>query len=169
MFKTVHRESRVVAVSTEQMFDLVADVESYPEFLPLMREARIVSRHASGYETEQVLMLGLLAYRFRTHTELEPPHAIAVTSADRNFRRFEIRWSLAPATEGGAALIFARLRGSLALVQTTGRCIGDADGVDHRQRLRGGHAGWRPDKPCRSSALERDDHLLIQAAEKSPS
>lgn len=107
MFKTAHRESRVVAVSTEQMFDLVADVERYPEFLPLMREARIVSRHASGYETEQVLMLGLLAYRFRTRTELEPPHAIAVTSADRNFRRFEIRWSLAPATEGGCRIDFS--------------------------------------------------------------
>lgn len=107
MFKTAHRESRVVAVSTEQMFDLVADVERYPEFLPLMREARIVSRHASGYETEQVLMLGLLAYRFRTRTELAPPHAIAVTSADRHFRYFDIRWSLAPATEGGCRIDFA--------------------------------------------------------------
>ncbi len=107
MFKTAHRENRVVAVSTERMFDLVADVERYPEFLPLMQEARIVHRHANGYETEQVLMLGLLAYRFRSRTELESPHSITVTSADRNFRHFDIRWLFAPAAEGGCRIDFA--------------------------------------------------------------
>ncbi len=73
MLKTSHRESRVVDVSIERMFDLVADVERYPEFLPLMREATVISRCAGGYETEQVLALGLLAYRFRTRTTLNPP------------------------------------------------------------------------------------------------
>ncbi|HRD67174.1 MAG TPA: type II toxin-antitoxin system RatA family toxin [Candidatus Competibacter sp.] len=107
MFKTSHRESRVVAVSTEKMFDLVADVERYPEFLPLMRSATVVRRQASAYETEQVLMLGLLVHRFRTHTELDPPRSIVVTSGDRSFRRFGIRWSFAPAPDGGCRIDFA--------------------------------------------------------------
>ncbi|MFO7640435.1 MAG: hypothetical protein R6X17_03970 [Candidatus Competibacteraceae bacterium] len=33
MFKTSHRENRVVAVSAERMFDVVADVERYHEHL----------------------------------------------------------------------------------------------------------------------------------------
>jgi len=95
-----------VPLAPQRMFDLVADVERYPEFLPLMREARIVHRAADGYETEQVLALGLLAYRFRTHTVLNPPHSILVTSADRGFRRFDIHWSFTPVPEGGCRIAF---------------------------------------------------------------
>ncbi|MDG4550833.1 MAG: type II toxin-antitoxin system RatA family toxin [Candidatus Contendobacter sp.] len=101
-----HYESRVVSIAPQRMFDLVADVERYPEFLPLMREARIVQRDADGYETEQVLAVGLLAHRFRTHTVLQPPHSILVTSADRGFRRFDIRWAFAPESEGGCRIAF---------------------------------------------------------------
>lgn len=107
MTRTSHRESRVVAIAAERLFDLVADVERYPEFIPLMREARIIQRHDRGYETEQVLALGLLERRFRTHTELDPPRSIAVTSADRIFRRFDIRWSFTPASEGQCRIDFA--------------------------------------------------------------
>ena len=65
MLQKIHRESRVVAVSVERMFDLVADVERYPEFLPLMRGAKIVRRHERAYETEQVLALGRLGWSLR--------------------------------------------------------------------------------------------------------
>ena len=103
-----HHESRVVTIAPQRMFDLVADVERYPEFLPLMREARIVRRAADAYENEQVLALGLLAYRFRSRTVLNPPHSITVTSADRSFRRFDIRWLFAPVPvpEGGCRIAF---------------------------------------------------------------
>ena len=101
-----HDENRVVPIAPQRMFDLVADVERYPEFLPLMREARIVHRAADAYETEQVLALGLLAYRFRTHTVLNPPHSIHVTSADRGFRRFDIRWSFTPVPEKSCRIVF---------------------------------------------------------------
>lgn len=107
MTRTSHRESRVVAIAAELLFDLVADVERYPEFIPLMREARIIQRHDRGYETEQVLALGLLQRRFRTRTELDPPHAIAITSADRIFRHFDIRWVFTPTPEGQCRIDFA--------------------------------------------------------------
>ena len=102
-----HRENHVVAFSNERMFDLVADVERYPEFLPLMRKATIVRRHASGYETEQTLALGPLSHRFRTRTELDMPRSIVVTSADRAFHRFDIRWAFTPTSEGCCRIDFA--------------------------------------------------------------
>lgn len=100
MSHTAHHESRVVAVSVERMFDIVADVERYPEFVPLVYSAKVLGRQAKHYETEQVMALGLLRHRFRTRTELDRPNAITVTSTDRSFRRFEIRWSFAPTPEG---------------------------------------------------------------------
>lgn len=91
-----HRESRAIARSPELLFDIVADVERYPEFLPLIRDARIIRRHETAYETEQSLALGLLMHRFRTRTELERPRRIVVASDDRSFCRFDIRWQFSP-------------------------------------------------------------------------
>ena len=91
-----HRESRAIARPTEEIFDIVADVERYPEFVPLIREARIFNRVEDTYETEQSLALGLLTHRFRTRTELVRPHGITVVSDARSFCRFDIRWQFAP-------------------------------------------------------------------------
>lgn len=102
-----HRESRVVAVPAERLFELVADVERYPEFLPLMRDATIVGRSENAYETQQTLALGLLVHRFRTRTELNRPRAIRVTSNDRAFSRFEILWSFSPTPEGDCRVDFS--------------------------------------------------------------
>lgn len=102
-----HRESRVVAITAERLFDLVADVERYPEFLPLMRDAVVVGRSENAYETQQTLALGLLVHRFRTRTELDRPRAIRVTSADRAFSRFEILWSFSPTPEGHCRVDFS--------------------------------------------------------------
>lgn len=103
---TPYRESRVIEFASEQMFDLVADVERYPEFLPLMRRAVIVGRSTNAYETQQTLALGVLEHSFRTRTELDRPHGIRVTSEDRSFSRFEIQWSFAPAPEGRCRVDF---------------------------------------------------------------
>jgi coenzyme Q-binding protein COQ10 len=100
MFKTSHRENRVVAIAAERMFDVVADVERYPEFVPLMQKATVVRRCDRAYETEQVLAVGLLTYRWRTRTELDPPRSILVTTADQNFHHLLIRWSFTPEPDG---------------------------------------------------------------------
>ena len=102
-----HAEKRHLPYTPEQLFDLVADVERYPEFLPLMREARIVDRHQDTYQTEQSLALGMLMHRFRTQTELVRPHAITVISDDRSFCRFDIRWAFSPLGDDHCHVDFA--------------------------------------------------------------
>ena len=47
-----------------------------------------------------MLTLGLLVYRWRTHTELAPPRSIHVTTADPHFQHLLIRWSFAPEPDG---------------------------------------------------------------------
>lgn len=101
-----HRESRAIAQPPEYLFDIVADVERYPEFLPLVSSARIVKHHENTYETQQSMALGLLTHRFSTRTELDRPRAITVISEDRSFSRFHIRWNFSALDNGHCQVDF---------------------------------------------------------------
>jgi coenzyme Q-binding protein COQ10 len=89
----VHRESLVLPYRRDQFFDLVADVESYPEFLPLWRFAHIYRREGNVYYTDQQVGIGLwMSQRFRSRTELNRPTDIEVTSDEGIFDNFRIFW-----------------------------------------------------------------------------
>ena len=49
-----YTESRTMPFTREQMFDLVADVESYHEFLPVWLTARVVERKGNELIVDQV-------------------------------------------------------------------------------------------------------------------
>ena len=102
---TTHREARFIRASPDTLFDLVADVERYPEFLPMWRHARVYQRQGDVYLTEQELGLGSIGERFRTRTELRRPDRIDVTSDDVLFRVFHIRWGFRPVPRGCRASI----------------------------------------------------------------
>jgi coenzyme Q-binding protein COQ10 len=91
---TTYRESRSIAYPLELLFELVADVESYPEFLPFWREARIVRRDQDVYYTVQSIGFGPVSDRFYTKTRLESPRHIVVTphQAEWLFDQFLIEW-----------------------------------------------------------------------------
>ena len=63
----------------EQIFDLAADIERYPEFLPGWISARILSRAVDQLEVEQVLGIGPARVQFRSRAVLHRPKQIAVT------------------------------------------------------------------------------------------
>lgn len=92
---------RVLDVPPGRLFDLVADVERYPEFVPWWVAARITGREGDAYCTDQVVRVALLRQRFSTRTVLCPPKRIDVTSADRAFRSLHIAWSFEPTPQGG--------------------------------------------------------------------
>jgi coenzyme Q-binding protein COQ10 len=102
---TEHRQRRLVAAPPETIFDLVADVERYPEFLSLWRSAAIYAREDGGYYTTQEVGLGPVRETFRTHTRLVRPEQIEVTSIDPLFRTFRIRWGFERATGGSQVSI----------------------------------------------------------------
>jgi len=95
---SIHTERRLVHAPQERLFELIADVEKYPDFLPMWIDARIYRRRGDTYFTEQEIGLGPVRQRFRTKTVLASPARIEVTSADDGlFREFFIRWDLASA------------------------------------------------------------------------
>lgn len=107
----IHRERRRLCYSPQQLFELVAQVEGYPEFLPLWhsvsvsKDERNDSEHRV-YVTDQVIKLGLLYKRFRTKTTLEPFARINVVSSDPLFRQFKIDWLFTPVNDGACQIDF---------------------------------------------------------------
>lgn len=61
-----HREKRKLPYSAQQMYDLVADVGAYPEFLPWCSAARIRSRNMEGASE---VMLADLVISFKVFRE----------------------------------------------------------------------------------------------------
>ena len=97
---TVQRKARV-PYSAEQMFDLVNDVESYPQFLHWCRGARIHSRAEDTIEAAvDVGVLGL-HQSFRTRNTLKRPERIAIDLVSGPFRTLRGEWGFSAVTGGG--------------------------------------------------------------------
>lgn len=52
-----HNESRILPYTAQQMFDLVADIKSYPEFLPWCNKARIIRHERSSEQGDEPDMM----------------------------------------------------------------------------------------------------------------
>lgn len=97
------RTSRRVAHSAAHMFDLVADVEEYPEFLPMCTGLSVRRRSTDG-EGRQIIVadmsVGYKAIRetFTSRVTLDREKlAILVEYVDGPFRHLENRWTFVPA------------------------------------------------------------------------
>jgi len=84
-----------------QLFDLVADVARYPEFLPWVIDARVTGRQDSTVWVEMTMGMGFLRKRFTTVALLQRPQRIEINSHDPMFDRFKQVWTFGPAAEGG--------------------------------------------------------------------
>jgi coenzyme Q-binding protein COQ10 len=93
--------------SAEQMFDLVADVARYPEFLPWIVGVRI----RSDSESEMVadLLVGFKALRetFASRVEKDRPGTIKVHYLDGPMRDLDNVWHFRPAEDGGCEVDFS--------------------------------------------------------------
>jgi coenzyme Q-binding protein COQ10 len=106
------RTTRRVQHGASEMFDLVADVERYPEFVPLC-QSLTVKRRADGGEGTQILVADMsVAYgpvrqAFTSQVTLDRPRlAILVEYLDGPFRQMENRWRFRPAGETSCEVDF---------------------------------------------------------------
>jgi coenzyme Q-binding protein COQ10 len=92
---------RRVRHSADDMFDLVADVERYPEFVPLCRAMRVI-RRAQLADREIVVAEMQVAYKLIREnftsrvTLIRGERTILVDYLDGPFRRMENRWTFRP-------------------------------------------------------------------------
>lgn len=101
------RITRTVRHSPQQMYDLVADIERYPEFLPLCESLRVLRRQPGPEDTEIcVAEMGVgykaIRERFTTRVTLDPAERrIVAEYIDGPFRHLENRWNFKEAATGG--------------------------------------------------------------------
>lgn len=99
--RQVHR-SAIVPFSAEAMFDLVADVESYPRFLPGCSGGRIESRDGEAVVASIALARGPLQTEFRTRNRLERPRCITMALEDGPFQDLQGTWEFTPLGTDGS-------------------------------------------------------------------
>lgn len=92
----IDRISRLLPYSCEQVFDLAADIERYPEFLPSWISARILKREANTLYVEQVLGVGPMRVQFGSTAVLRRPERIDITSSESPFRHYSLTWLVEP-------------------------------------------------------------------------
>lgn len=106
-----YETTRRVAHTAENMFALVADVEQYPQFLPMCEALTVRSRREREGITLLVadMTVGYKAIRetFTSQVVLRPDkNLIDVRYIDGPFRHLENRWTFEPTDAGGCLVHF---------------------------------------------------------------
>ncbi len=102
-----HNDHRWVKFSAQQMYELVADVPSYSQFLPWCLSTRIV-RKISDTVFHSVMEVGFmqLRERYKSEVTLTPRSMIEVKSLDGLFKELYTRWTFEDAPQGGCYVGF---------------------------------------------------------------
>jgi coenzyme Q-binding protein COQ10 len=106
-----HSLTRVLPYQPRQLFDLVGDVERYPEFVPWITKLRAGNRRADGegvtrLDAEADVGFSIIHERFATRVRLdEPALVIDVELISGPFRHLTNRWSFKD-HDGGSELAF---------------------------------------------------------------
>ena len=96
-----HAETRVVRHRPELLFDMVADVERYPEFLPWCIGARIKRRDGRVLLADLVIGYKMIRERFTSLVEPQPDSLrIDVTYTEGPFRYMNNHWVFTEHPEG---------------------------------------------------------------------
>jgi len=102
-----HSETKHLPYLPEQLFDLVADVERYDEFLPWVVAVRV--RSSSASETVADLVVGFNAFkeRFTSRVTKQEPDRILVDYIEGPLKYLKNEWRFDPAPDGGTNLHFS--------------------------------------------------------------
>ena len=117
-----HSETRFLPYSPQQMYDLVADVGKYPEFLPWCAAARIRSRVTRGesevMDAELVISFRVFRERFGSRVTLWPEDMrIDTEYLDGPFKHMKSNWSFADAERGCNVSFFVDFEFKNAILQ----------------------------------------------------
>lgn len=86
------KRSALVEHSASRMFDLVNDVEAYPQRFGWCHGARVLERGESRMVAKLELGIGSFQTWFTTENVLDPPHGIDMGLREGPFRRLQGRW-----------------------------------------------------------------------------
>ena len=101
-----HSESRNLPYSPEQMFDLVADVKRYQEFLPWVAATRVRSDSETLMVADLVVGFRALKETFTSRVTKQRPHGLTVDYIEGPLKYLHNSWKFASDGKGGTDIDF---------------------------------------------------------------
>jgi len=106
-----HKENKILRYSSQQMYNLVSDVGSYPEFLPWCAAARVNSIIDDGpnqiMSADLVISFKVFRERFCSEVSLSPKEKLIQTKyLDGPFKHMNSTWKFNDCSEGCAVEFF---------------------------------------------------------------
>ena len=100
-----HAEKRFLPYSQDQLFNLVADIEKYPEFLPWCIGIRVKQREGNTIRADLMVGFKMVREKFTSEVTLSAPDRIDVVYLDGPFRYLTNHWKFEP-KDGGCEIDF---------------------------------------------------------------
>ena len=98
---TVHSETRIIPHKPEDLFELVADVKRYPEFLPWCLAARIRTQTEKELIADLIIGFQVFKEQFTSKVAMDKEALFIDTSyADGPFKYLQNHWKFLPHKDG---------------------------------------------------------------------
>lgn len=101
-----HQEVRHLPYSVEQMFDLVADVKSYEQFLPWVMAIRVRSDSETEMMADMIVGFSGLREKFTSRVLKHRPNAITIDYIDGPLKHLHNEWKFNENADGGCKVDF---------------------------------------------------------------
>src|SRR6476661_5434252 len=102
-----HSEVKHLPYTPEQLFELVADVKRYAEFLPWVTAVRVRSSSETEMVADLIVGFGAFKERFTSRVTKHRPDRIEVDYVEGPLKYLHNDWRFEPAADGGTDLHFS--------------------------------------------------------------
>ena len=101
-----HSEQYVMNHSAEQLFDLVADVGKYPDFLPWCMGARIIKDDGKIMLADLIVGYKMFREKFTSKVDMDRPNRIEVTYLNGPMKYLHNHWGFTDNADGSCTVDF---------------------------------------------------------------
>ena len=116
---TTHTEQRLIRHSAEQLFDLVADVSRYPEFMPWCLASRIRKQTDSALVADLIIGFQVFKEQFTSYIQMDRDAlVIKVEYAEGPFKYLTNRWKFIQHPDGCVIDFYVDFEFKSRLLQT---------------------------------------------------
>ena len=102
-----HAEKKILLHTPEQMFDMVADVGAYPDFLPWCIATRIQSVDENHMVADMVTGFKMFREQFTSRVTLDRPGSIQVEYENGPFKYLKNQWIFESEGDGNCLVDFS--------------------------------------------------------------
>ena len=101
-----HAEKRILPYPPEKLYNLVSDVEKYPDFLPWCIALRVHRREVKTINADMIIGFKVFREKFSTRITLNPQSRIDVEYLDGPFKYLNNHWIFKPIENGACEIDF---------------------------------------------------------------